>query len=378
MVMLRVFPARWILLMVGLCAACALIGDDSQESLITFRAGDCREFMVDADGSVMLMAGVVYRWQAGNWSQSSIIHPDGVVYDAVRAPDGKWFVVSQRSQQEAVLYQYNGSSLTQVAAVPGRFQHGLTLDPAPDGTVWIATMGSNIYGVKDGKTIAHELLPGVSPQTNFAFFPPTLCLEMPNRGLWFWSYGDYMANRATEFMAIKGFHIYDSGQWRTSQHSGGLLGGVAPIDSKTILLASRYKGFVSLSTADGSVKDIDWMLPDKDSCVFLHRNPSGHMLAITAEPVMPSQLRRNDAGAFGRLVVFVNGQAKVLLDGVDRGEGRFDKGRPVVDTPKGTFIATVGGGVIFVPSDASQARRLDWKFNIPTPNVDRMRVQGNL
>jgi hypothetical protein len=377
MVMLRL-SARWIFLVVSLCAAYALLGGDSQEALITFRAGDCREFIVDADGSVVLFAGDVNRWQAGKWSQSSIMIPEGVVYDAVFAPDGKWFIVSQRSQQEAILYKVDGSRMERVAAAPGRFQDGMTLHLAPDGTVWIAAKGPILYGVKDGKTITHELLPGVSPQLNLSFFPPTISLAMPGRGLWFWSQGDYRANRATESIAMKGFQVYDNGQWRAVPHSGGLLGGAASIDSDTILCATRYKGIFSLSTADGSVKDVEWTLPDKDSCVFLHSTPSGHVLAITAEPMMSWQLKRNDAGAFGKLVVFVNGRARVLLDGMDWGESRFDKGRPVVDTPQGTFIATVGGGVVFVPSDASQARRLDWRFNVPTSNVDRMRVQGIL
>jgi hypothetical protein len=377
MVIYRLSPTRWIIF-ACLCAACALLRGDSQEALITFRAGFGREFIVDADGSIVLWDGAAYRWQAGKWGESGIIRPEGMVYDAVRASDGNWFVVSQRSQQEAVLYRYDGSNLMRVAVVPGHFPNGAALHVAPDGTVWITTAGPAIYGVKDGKTTVHELLPGVTLQNNLAFFPQTFSLEMPNRGLWFWSYGNYRANRATEFVAIQGFQVYDNGQWRTSQHSGGLLGGATPIDSNTILCASRFKGLFSLSTADGSVKNVDWTLPDRESCVFLHKNLAGYVLAITAEPMFMPQLKRNEAGSVGKLVVSANGQSRVLLDGVDWGEGRFDKGRPVVDTPGGTFIAAAGGGVVFVPSNASQARRLDWKFNIPTANVDRMRVHGSL
>ena len=177
---------------------------------------------------------------------------------------------------------------------------------------------------------------------------------------------------------MRGFQVYGDGQWRVMPHGGGLLGGATRIDLNTILCASRYKGMFSISTVDGSVKDVNWTLPDKDCCVFLHSTPSGRVLAITAEPVMPSQLTRNDSGAFGKLLVFENGQAKVLLDGFDFDEGWFDKGRPVVDAPEGTFIATSGGGIVFVSADSSQVKRLDWRFGIPTPNVDRIRIQGDL
>jgi hypothetical protein len=61
-----------------------------------------------------------------------------------------------------------------------------------------------------------------------------------------------------------------------------------------------------------------------------------------------------------------------------RSASQFNKGRPVVDTPQGTFIATIGRGIVFVSSDASQARRFDWRHDIPTSTVARMRVRGNL
>jgi hypothetical protein len=414
MIARRVSAVRWFFVVASLCAACALLAVGTQDALITFKAGSVpasfnpspdfpqvsapmpgtnREFIVDVDGSVVLFAENVFRWHAGKWSQAENIHPEGVVYDAVPSPDGKWFVVSMRSQQEAILYQYDDACLSQVAVVSGHFQDGMTLHLAPDGTVWIATQGMTVYGVKDGKTIVHELAPGgsstgVKPLPSFLFgpsgrasfsalFPPILSLPTPARGIWFWSYADYRANRATESLAMKGFHVYADGQWRAVSHSGGLLGGAASIDSHTILCAPRYKGMFSISATDGSIKDVTWALPDKESCIFLHSTPSHHVLAITAEPIAAAQLTRNAEGGFGKLVVFESGQAKVLLDGIDYGEGSFDKGRPAVDTPQGTFIATVGGGIVFVPTNASQARRFVSNFTVPTLNVDRMRVRGD-
>jgi hypothetical protein len=414
MVTLRLPAVRWFFVAASLCAACVLLAVETQDALITFKAGPIpagfnpnpdsfrgsspmpgtsREFIMDADGSVVLFAGDVSRWHTGKWSQADTLRPEGDVYDAVPSPDGKWFIASMRSPQEAILYQYDDARLSQVAVVSGRFQDMMTLHLAPNGTVWIATKEPTVYSVKDGKTIAHKLAPGVSstgsPElpsslfspfgtTNYsAFIPPILSLSIPGHGLWFWSHADYRANRATESLALKGFQVYDEGQWREMSHSGGLLGGAALIDSTTILCASRYKGLFSLSVSDGSIKNVNWALPDKESCIFLHSTPSHHVLAITAQPIASSQLTRNAEGAFGKLVVFENGRAKVLFDGMDYGEGSFDKGRPVVDTPQGTFIASIGGGIVFVPSDASQARRFDSRFNVPTLNVDRMRVLGN-
>jgi hypothetical protein len=398
--MARLRTIRGLLVLAGLYAAYTLMASETQEPLVTFQTGSgwaaqgsapynaatwtaassgaYREFVVDADGSVVLYAGNVLRWQEGKWSQADNLRTEGSVYDAVRAPDGKWFIVCQQSLEQAVLYQYSGSTLTKIAVVPGRFMLGTTLHLASDGVVWIASKGPNLYGVKDGKPIIHEIFPGLSSQSYFSSFPPIVSLSIPNRGLWFWSHGDYRANRAMESMSLKGFQIYDEGQWRTAPHPGGLLGGATLIDSNNVLYATRYQGLFSLSTADRSGKDVDFTLPDKEACVFLHSTPSRRVIAITAEPIASSQLMRTEAGAFGKLVVFENGRAKVLLDGIDLSEGRFDKGRPVVDTSQGTFIATVGRGLVFISSDGSQARRLDWRYNIPTPNVDRMRVQGDL
>jgi hypothetical protein len=140
----------------------------------------------------------------------------------------------------------------------------------------------------------------------------------------------------------------------------------------------------TFSLADGSEKAVGWTLPDKESCIFLHRTPSNHVLAVTAEAKDPTQMTRTSDRTFGKLVVFKDGRANVLLDGMDAGGSRvgalsrFLKGRPAVDTPQGTFIATMGRGIVFVSSDASRARRFDWRFNIPTLNVTRMRVRDNL
>jgi hypothetical protein len=387
-----------LLVAASLCAACVLLGVENQDALVTFRAaapqlglpgiyskltspsqGACREFIIDADGSVVLLADDISRWREGKWSPADYASPEGKVFDAVQAPDGKWFIVTQRSYLEALLYQYDGSGIRQVAAIRGRFRDAITLHLAPDGTVWIATKDSAIYGFRDGKTVAHELLPGIpSSRVDYsAFSPPIISLPIPGRGLWFWSPADYRADRNAESWAVKGFQVLDEGQWRAVSPSSGLLGGATAIDSNAILFASRYKGIFSISAADDSIKDVDWKLPDKDGYIFLHSTPSHHVLAITAEPVASSKLARSPEGAIGKLVVFENGRPRVLLEGIDYSEANFDKGRPVVDTPQGTFIATVGGGLLFVSPDASQARRFDWRFNVPTMSVDRMRIQGN-
>jgi hypothetical protein len=398
---MRSSKARWHFLAISLCvAACVLFAVENQNTAIRnpisevplWKPGNFREFIIEADGSIVLFGESVYRWHAGEWRQAADIHPEGAVYDAAQAPDGKWFIASLRSQQEAVIYQCDGSNLQQVAVVPGAFSDAATLHLASDGTLWIAAKGAIAGGVMGGKTISGERLPEIMKDNPsilrnvsqriglsapFQLFPQILSLSIPGRGLWFWSHGDDSARRATEASAMKGFQVYGDGSWRSVSHDGGLLGGAIAMDSDSILYASRYKGLFTLSTADGSIGEVDWKLPEKESCVFLHGTPSHQVLAITSEPVLSSQSMRKEDGSFGKLVLFENGRARVLLDGMDFAESKYDKGRPVADTPLGTFIASAGGSLVFVPSDASQARRLDWKFNVPMMNVERMRVQGN-
>jgi hypothetical protein len=400
---MRSSEARWLFLAISLCAAaCVLLAVENQNGAAiripisdapVWKPGNCREFIIEADGSVVLFAESVYRWHAGKWRRADDIHPEGAVYDAVQASDGKWFVASLRSQQEAVIYRCDGSNLLQVAVVPGAFSDTATLHLASDGTLWIAAKGAIAGGVMGGKTISGErlseimkdnpsILRNASQRTGisapYRLIPQILSLSIPGRGLWFWSHGDDSARRATEASAMKGFQVYGDGRWRSVSHDGGLLGGAIAMDSDSILYASRYKGMFTLSTVDGSIREVDWKLPENESCVFLHVTPSHQVLAITAAPAPSSQSLRKEDGSFGKLVLFENGRARVLLDGMDFAESKYDKGRPVADTPLGTFIASSGGSLVFVPSDASQARRLDWKFNVPMMNVERMRIQGNL
>jgi hypothetical protein len=401
---------QWLLVAASLCAACGPHAVNTQKTLIAFTAGlipgdpqfvaatgpiqapvprTFSDFIVEADGSVVGFRNEIsqpyhaYRWRAGNWSQAYNIQLEGAVRDAVQAPDGKWFVLCMRSPNESMLYRYDGSNFERIATIAGNMILG-TLHLSPDGTVWIAASGLTLYGVKDGEKNAHELFPGIASQTASAAFPTLLSLPAPGHGLWFWLHADRRVYGFNESPAMKGFQVYDDKQWHTVLLPGGPIGGAVAIDSKSILCAARDKGMFSISLSDGSIKELDWTLPDKESCVFLHRTPSNHVLAITARPMSQPALLQNSDGQTGKLVVFKNGKAKVLLDGIDGNEriewrpSPFVNGRPVVDTPQGTFIATVGRGVIFVPSDASQARRLDWNFNIPTSNVIRMRVRDNL
>jgi hypothetical protein len=402
---------RWLLVAAGLCAVCAALAVEMQNPLIAFTAGSIpgsqlsmpvtrmqtpapknfSEFIVEDDGSVVGFEGnvlgspSVYRWRAGKWSKDDALHPEVEINDAIQTPDGKWFIAGRRSRDQAVLYRYDGSNLSLVATIAGSYMSsGMTLHLAPDGTVWIAG-GPTLYGVKDGKTIAHELFPGISPQTFASGYPLPISLQAPGRGLWFWSPADYREISLNPLLTMNGPRFYEDGQWRTMPGASAQLGGATPIDSNTILCATRNSGMFSLSLTDGSIKDVPWTLPEKEGCVFLHSTPSHHVLAITAESVASPWVKQNSDGTVGKLVVFEKGRARVLLDGIDlgdslgmRGANHFNKGRPVVDTPQGTFIATIGKGLVFVPSDASQARRFDWRFNIPTSNAARMRVRGNL
>jgi hypothetical protein len=398
----------WLLVAASLCAACVSHAVKTQTPMITFTAGSIpgdpqyiavgapiqapgprtfRDFIVEADGSVVGFSDAfsqpyrAYRWRAGKWSPAYNIQLDGTVCDAVQAPDGKWYVLSLRSPNESQLYRYDGSSFAQIATIAGNLILG-TIHPSSDGTVWVAANGLMLYGVKDGKTIAHELFPG--SQTVSAAFVSLFSLQAPGHGLWFWPQADNRVYSFNELFAAKGFQVYNDKQWRTVLPPGGRIDGAVMIDSKAILCAARDKGMFSISLSDGSIKELNWTLPEKESCEFLHKTSSNHVLAITARPAAQSALLQNSDVGHGKLVVFKNGSARVLLDGIDGNEriewrpGPFVNGRPVVDTPQGTFIATVGRGIVFIPSDASRARRLDWHFNIPTPNVIRMRVRDNL
>jgi hypothetical protein len=411
MVTKRMSRIRWLLVAASLCAVCVPRAFEIQTPLITFTAGaipgsqlsmpatrmqtpaprNFSEFIVDEDGSVLGFEGnvrspnPVYRWRAGKWSKDETMRTEVEIRDAIQAPDGKWFVVGRRSQDQAMLYRYDGSNLSLVTTIAGSHAPiGLTLHLAPDGTVWVAS-GPTVYGVKGGTTIAHELFPGISPQTFASSYSLPISLPVPGHGLWFWSPADSRQTSTNPQLAVNGPRYYEDGQWRATPGPSAQLSGAILIDSDTILCATRNSGMFSLSLSNGSIKDVPWTLPEKESCVFLHSTPPHRMLAITANSAASPWLMQNSDGTAGKLVVFDNGRARVLLDGIDlsdslgmRGASQFSKGRPVVDTPQGTFIATVGRGIVFVSSDASQARRFDWRYDIPTSNVARMRVRGNL
>jgi len=381
---LRLFFSLATIVITSVVVAFAGEYDRNIPALVSCQWGRFTEFALGGDGRVWLFPEgyneAVRVWAGGKWAKARNIRPEGRIRHLIKQAPGKWLLLSQISQSEVILYQFDGKNLARLARVRGKFEKP-TLHLSSDGVVWILSREGVAYGIRGKERFIHDFGPGVRKGRSYTYYPPTLGLEVPGYGTWFWSHVEHEALNfgGGKKLAIEGFQVCQKGRWRKVPLSVGKLGGVALGRDGKIIYGGRYKGFGSLSPGDERQSALSWNLPPGENCLFLHAMPNGKLLAITARPSMFMRLPPQKGGWRGTLLtVDAVGNVRVLLDGVDFGKVYHDAGRPVVDTDKGTFFAAGNSGLIFVPVDGNEARRVDWKNGIPIPNVERMRLVGNL
>lgn len=348
---------------------------------VTFRPGRFGEFLLESNGAPVLIQEAggypLQTWRDGQWREIPGRTADGRISDAIETAPGRWLAVIQKSTEEAVLEEYASGKFRHLGRLVGKFEHP-TLHRAADGTVWVTSSEGAAYALKDGKTVEHAFGPPVVKGGCYTYYPPTLSLEVPGRGLWFWS---HVQHEALNFgghakPALEGFHVYQDGAWRIVPRDGGKLGGLVLDGSGALLAGSRYEGLFRFDPATGAAENLDIPLPENEHTLFLHRNPAGHLLMVVARPSLLMRLAPMRNGWLGQLLAIRDSQIQVLLDGVDFSRDYYDKGRPAVDVPEGTFLAEPQSGLLFISADATTVRRLDWRFGVPLRHIDRMRVHG--
>lgn len=349
---------------------------------VEFQPGRYSEFIIAENGDVVLFPErtsdnpKIYR--DGTWQESPPMVWEGTIHDAVRTEMGTWLVLSQASPEEAVIYEWTGETLKERSRLTGLFHQPVLYDGG-DGTVWVTSREGRAYMIGPTGTEAHEFGPAIKKDDHYAYYPPTLSIKTKEHGIWFWSHVEHesLNSGGVEYLAIEGFHVYQDGAWRVVPHSEGKLGGVVEFKDGTLYCGARYKDFFSLSPADGGVTNLDWRLPNDEHCIFLHRLGRSGVLGITARPSMFNRLHPEKAGWVGSLFAVVQGEVRELLDGVDFGKVYHDKGRPALTMEDGVLLAAGNAGLVFVSNDAHRVFRLDWRYGIPTSNIDRMRAAGD-
>ena len=176
---------------VAFCCPPASDGKSSADPCATHLPGRFSEFLIRTDGAIILFPadhnGVARVWQGGNWREDTTLATEGIVRDAIHVGNGRWRLASQVSSEEVVLYEYSGSGLKGLGRLSGIFEKP-TLHQARDGCIWITSAEGRAYGFKDGKALTREFGAEVNKKKGcYTYYPPTLSLDVPDRGLWFWS-----------------------------------------------------------------------------------------------------------------------------------------------------------------------------------------------
>jgi len=336
--------------------------------------------LIRSDGAIILFPsdhnGAARVWQGGNWREDTTLVTEGIVRDAILVENGCWRLVSQVSNEDVVLHEYSGSQLRLLGRLSGKFERP-TLHQGTDGSLWVASAEGSAYGLKDGRAFTHEFGAEVNKKGGcYTYYPPTLSFAVPDRGLWFWSHVQHegLDSEDVRKSVIKGFDVYQDGKWRVVSHEGGKLGGAILRDSKTIIAGSRYDGIFTMDVESGVVHKMDIALPPYENPMFLHRTAAGRLLTIVARRAQFVRLSPAHDGWIGQLLALKDGRVRTLLTNVDFKRVCHDKGRPTADVPEGTFLAEAHSGLLFVSSDLDMVKRLDWRYGIPVPNIDRMRI----
>ena len=355
----------------------------SEDSCVTYLPGRFSEFLMDADGSVVLFpedAGRGARvWRNGLWGEDRGLAYEGIVRDVISVDQNHWIVLSQLSETDVSFYEYAKGKMKMMGRITGKFVTP-TLHRASDGTIWIASTEGAAYALKEGQILIHRFGPEVIKKDGMPtiLYPPTLSFEVPHQGLWFWSHVQYEMPdfQGVAKPVIEGFHVYQDGQWRVVPLSSVKLGGTILEGQNEVIAFGRYTGMFRIDARNNAIKETTSSPPFDKNCIFFHRTPTGNLLLIAAWPAKVIGLASDRGGWMGQLLAVQNGRIQTLLNEVDLERVYHDKGRPVVDVPEGTLLAESRNGLIFVSADLSTIKRFDWRYGVPLPYIERMRIFG--
>jgi hypothetical protein len=346
-----------------------------------FTPGRYNEFIANNKNDIILFpvqhsdSTRIYR--NGKWHDNSKPTWEGRICDVIQTDNAKWYLLSETSSKEAIIYEWKNSSLKLRHRLNGLFEKPALHDTG-NGQLQVSSHEGRLYTAGPTGTLTHAFGPGIKKGNCYSYYPTTLSLKTKNAGTWFWSHIEHEAiNFGSKKPAIKGFHVYRNNTWNVVSNIVDKLGGVVEIDDNTLCCGTRYKGFLNISTASGSTSNLNWKTPKDEHCIFLHSLGKKGLLAITARPSKFMRLPPQKQGRIGTLLSINNGKVRTLLNGVDMKKVYHDKGRPAVNTPAGTFLATANDGLIFVDQNAQKAHRINWRQGLPVSNIERMRLAGD-
>jgi len=372
-----VAAAVWVATLWSIAAA-------NESPVVAFRPERCSDFMVTGEGRAVVLPMYhqhpVMLWGNGKWTEAKGMGLDANPRQAVEVAPGKWAVLCWQSQDEATVYECDGTRLTRVATIAGKFDHP-SLHVDTEGAIWVLSRKGFAHRLKDGKREMHEFGGKTKKHRDHYSYPPTLGLDVAGVGTWFWSYVEQSIGSSSP--AIKGFEVYANGEWRKvplfveqprrSSRRPDLLGGVALADDGRLLCGTRYAGFVALTPEDGTHEAFALQMPEKHHCAFLHRTRDDRLLMVADS----RYTTYNKDGLRGKLMEIEGDFARELIDGMDFGRSRREFARALAETPEGVFVATSWAGLAFVGADGEKGRLIDWRHGFPLGNVTRLRVHDD-
>lgn len=370
-------PITYLLLLM-ICAAFPYVCDLNAQTngwIVDYRPGLFSEFLIDSNACPILFPSnqhepVLHRGQDGKWYKTNLI-TEGVICDVVSIGQNNWCLLEKSLTNNcAKIYNYNGSELFLKDTTICPFDSPL-LNVVTDG-VYVITWASKGNGCMGVYGHAQFSNPGYCP------IAPMLSINVPGYGMWLWSHIEYEALGSDCLNNPHGVFLVCKDRMR--KYIGcpsANLGGMVLVGSNMLVCGTPSKGFFSIKAEGGSVQGLPWRLPTNDLCIFLHYQPSGQYIIISSPSVNNSNRVIGVNGRIGSLLTIKDDQEHVILDGVDSGPIRHDKGRPAVDTPMGTFIARAYAGLVFVSTNPAVCWYTDWRHGFPLPNIDRMRVKDD-
>lgn len=356
--------------------------------LLDYQPGLFSEFLIDSNGCPILFPAnpigpVLRKGQDGKWDKMEFF-TERTIYDVVSTGQNAWLLIEQGGTvgpgggcAGMKIYEFNGSSFKLKVQ---------SACPYDSPLLNVDENGAYVISEQGGRFILNNTQ---HARSHYCHRARLLSVNLPGYGLWFWSHIEYAALNCDCFEKYpsKLFLVCKSNRWHSAACPSSKLGGMVLISSNTVVCGAPYKGFFSVKVnspdpdyagqLSTTVQMLPWHVPTNEQCIFLHYQPSGLYIIISASAVDGENRVPAKNGYLGSLTIIENNQERVILSGVDFGPVRHDKGRPVVDTPVGAFIARGHSGLMFVSTNPIVCWQSDWRHGFPLPNIDRMRVKDD-